>query len=1019
MIGSTVCHYKILQILGSGGMGVVYKAKDLRLGRLVAIKFLPPSLTAVEEEKERFILEAQAASILDHPNICTVYEISETEYGQMYMALAFYEGETLKTRIEKGPVESQEAIRIAIQIAQALAKAHERKIVHRDIKPANIIITPEKVVKILDFGLAKLAASSRITKSHSTLGTVAYMSPEQARGDDVDQRTDLWSLGVVLYEMITGHLPFRGDSDTAMIYRITNEEPVPARSWRPDLDPRLAAILGHGLEKDPAERYQNADELIHDLQIGLQPQAEPNPGSRLLASLKPAAKKHPDARSHWPRLTSAAAFFGLLFLAFMLFRQAGPPRPPAAASSSKVIAIFPFTVSGVAESASVQEGIMDLLFASLNGTSDWRCIDSRMLLDRIGTGRNNAVGLDEAKRIARSLGAGYCLMGSLITSGTHLCCSASLYESDNDNGNPEPITGESKEGNLAALADGLTMQVLTCHARTPAERMSRLGGMTTQSLPALKAYLEAIQRERRGDIGGAYRLFTLAAQIDSTFSLAWFRRCGLDQRWLLNPVQARIDIDKAILYGEKLPIQERRLLWAYQRLVLGENEQAVDLTRLVLAENPDNLSALDLLATRWPLVANLYGRSMLENQEAGRRLLVLDPDAFITWEGLSYAALKRGNRAEIDSFLTRFRQLEYPTSQVWGMEMGRLFLTQDWPQQQALFQRVSLQTLRDRVVGVENGVIFARDIAESVPAARLLVSESEPMQVRAHGYMLLAAIEIGRGRWGRAEAAIDTLAGLLPEYEQVFRGIYRPLYYYLAADAVRNIDSSPVQRWRPHANAARSGGVFDPLLQWQPHTLLPRLGWDFDFAPMGELLPHFRWYHLGLLSHFKGDFSQVSRYRQHLAAESGPPDAASLLRIWGNTLQALAEMEKGREAIALQLLERETPVIRWPVLYSPAYSLAFARFLRAELLHRLGRDEEAVNWYRSLTEFFIHDIPYRAPALLRMAEIYESWGRPEEARQNYEHFLLLWRECDPEFRPMAAAAGVRLNELEQRHLTRR
>lgn len=1019
MIDSTIYHYKILQRLGSGGMGVVYQAEDTRLGRLVAIKFLPPSLATVEEEKGRFILEAQAASILDHPNICTIYEISETEYGQMFMAMAYYDGETLKTCIEKGPIDSQEAIRIAIQIARGLAKAHERAIIHRDIKPANIIITQEKVVKILDFGLAKLAASSRITKSRSTPGTVAYMSPEQMRGDDVDHRADLWSLGVVLYEMVTEHLPFRGDSEAALIYRVTNEAPVPAQKWRPDPDPRLLAILDHALEKDPADRYQNADEMIHDLQICLQPEKQASSDSRLLASRKPARKNRSLAKFHWRQLAIAAALLGILFLAFMFFRRAGPSPLPIATSSDKVIAIFPFTVSGASEMTSLQEGMIDMIFTSLNGADNWSCIDSRMLMSRIKSGKNNGVTLEEAKRIARSFGAGYYLMGSLIASGTQIRCSASLYESGADTDKPESISAESKEGNLGEITDGLTIQILTRYTRRPAERMTRLGGMATQSLPALKAYLEALQLEHRGDVGGAYRLFTLATQIDSTFSLAWFRRSGLDQRWLLNPVQAEIDIDKAVLYGEKLPLQERRLIWAYQNLVRGENNLAYDLAKIVLVEKPDHVIALDLLATRWPLVANLYGRSMLENRDAGKRLLELDPDAVFTLEGLSYAALKRGNPAEIDSILNRFRKLEHLSTQVWGMEMGRLFLMQEWPRQQELFQRAALQTPRDKVIGVENGILFARDLAVAVAAARLLVSESEPLQVRAHGYMLLATIETGRGRWQKAESAIDTLARLIPEYEQVFRSIYRPLYSHLLADSSLSIDSGFIQRWQPTARRVRSGGEFNPLLERQPHTVLPRLGWDFDFAPIGELLPHFRWYYLGLASHFRGDFDQVSGYRQLLAAEAVPPDGASLLRIWENTLQALFEMEKGRETVALHLLERETPVIRWPVLYSPIYSLAFARFLRAELLHHLGRDEEAVNWYRSLTEFFIHDIPYRAPALLRVAEIYDTLGQPEEAVPCYEQFLRLWRECDPEFKPMTAAAGKRLYELKQRHLTRR
>jgi len=217
MIGSTISHYRILEQLGSGGMGVVYKAEDTRLKRIVALKFLPPALTSNPEARQRFVLEAQAASALDHSNICTVHEIGTSDDGQMFIVMACYEGCTLKKKIERGPLDIDLAVDIAIQTSEGLARAHEAGIVHRDIKPANIFITTHNEVKILDFGLAKLAGQTLMTKTGSTMGTAAYMSPEQARGDSVDHRTDIWSLGVVLYEMLTGHRPFESDYEQALI----------------------------------------------------------------------------------------------------------------------------------------------------------------------------------------------------------------------------------------------------------------------------------------------------------------------------------------------------------------------------------------------------------------------------------------------------------------------------------------------------------------------------------------------------------------------------------------------------------------------------------------------------------------------------------------------------------------------------------------------------------------------------------------------------------------------------------
>jgi serine/threonine protein kinase len=273
MIGKQILHYNITEELGRGGMGVVYKAEDTKLERTVALKFLPPELTRDAEAKDRFFHEARAASSLDHPNICTIYEINEVD-GHCFIAMAYVEGRTLKERMREGPSGITEAGDIARQIAEGLGEAHDKGIVHRDIKPGNIMITGKDQVKIMDFGLAKSAGSAKLTKTGTTVGTVHYMSPEQARGTDVDHRTDIWSLGVMLYEMLAGKLPFKGDYEQAVIFSIINDEVEPIGAVRTDIPTGLERVINRALDKNRDSRYQRAEELLEDIRkIGGPPQA--------------------------------------------------------------------------------------------------------------------------------------------------------------------------------------------------------------------------------------------------------------------------------------------------------------------------------------------------------------------------------------------------------------------------------------------------------------------------------------------------------------------------------------------------------------------------------------------------------------------------------------------------------------------------------------------------------------------------------------------------------------------------
>ncbi len=366
MIGKVISHYKILEKLGCGGMGLVYKAEDVRLNRMVALKFLPQNLTRDEESRKRFIHEAKAASALDHPNICTIHEIDQTDDGQIFICMACYEGKSLKEMIvgENGPspLPIASAIDITSQIAQGLAKAHAKGIIHRDIKPANILISEDNQVKIVDFGLAKLAGATMLTKEGTTLGTAAYMSPEQAQGSNVDYRTDIWSLGVVLFEMLTGQLPFKGDYEQAIAYGIVNEEPKPISRSQVQIPPVVPQIVYKCLQKNVDRRYQSAAELLTDLK---------NTRDELFVS----NRNHKPPKASWRQQRTMKKSIGIIGVAFLLFVllllftwgawekwtvvRKIPPQ--------KQLAILPFTtIGGDAYSRVICDGLVETLTSKMS-----------------------------------------------------------------------------------------------------------------------------------------------------------------------------------------------------------------------------------------------------------------------------------------------------------------------------------------------------------------------------------------------------------------------------------------------------------------------------------------------------------------------------------------------------------------------------------------------------------------------------------------------------------------------------
>jgi TolB-like protein/tRNA A-37 threonylcarbamoyl transferase component Bud32/Flp pilus assembly protein TadD len=448
LIGRVVSHYRILEHLGGGGMGVVYKAEDAKLHRVVALKFLAAELTKNASAKERFLHEARAASALDHPNICTIYEVDETLEGQLYLAMAFYDGETLEERIYRGPLPPAEAIGIALQVARGLGRAHETGIIHRDIKPANIIITPRGEAKIVDFGLAKLAGQVGLTRNGSSMGTPTYMSPEQADGKPVDARTDIWSLGVVLYEMVTGKKPFVGEHLQLILQALLHTEPEPPTWIVPTIPKALERVIAGCLKKDPDERYPSCQALIAALAPLLESSQEvtlgPTPALQRAAATAataamaamaapPALSPNPPKAPRRPSLRALAAIgilVGVVLLltagGVLLWRHGWRPAGPAgdtgntgavgtiggtagdngALPDRQRIVVLPFENLGPPEDAYFASGITEEITSRLAAIHGLAVIS-----------RTSALQYERArksvKEIGRELGVDYVLEGSV------------------------------------------------------------------------------------------------------------------------------------------------------------------------------------------------------------------------------------------------------------------------------------------------------------------------------------------------------------------------------------------------------------------------------------------------------------------------------------------------------------------------------------------------------------------------------------------------------------------------------
>ncbi|HEV8538972.1 MAG TPA: protein kinase [Bacteroidota bacterium] len=519
MIGQTISHYKILEKLGEGGMGVVYKAEDLKLKRTVAIKFLPKRLSVHGEERERFALEAQAASSLNHPNICVIHEIDEVN-DETFMVMEYVEGSTLREWIHQKSDQADGYRKLAMkeitdlvsQIAEGLEKAHEKGIVHRDIKSENIMVTGDGRAKIMDFGLAKLRGVSKLTKTGSTIGTVAYMSPEQVEGIETDHRTDIFSFGVVLYEMLTGQLPFRAAHETAMMYEIINVEPKPATEARQSVDGELNRIVMKCLEKNREERYQSMRDVVVDLKRYRRDSSGRSIDRSTVREALPQQQASAGAKSRLPVVVGLVVAISLLgAVAWYIFGSR--------TSAIDSLAVLPFAnVTTDPNAEYLTEGITENITNKLSQLSKLRVIPRSMVAKYKGKEV-------DPRDVGKDLNVSAVLTGKVTQRGDALVIQTELI----DIHNVSQLWGEQYNKSLSDIIivqqDIVQKVAEKLQTQVSGEERKILTAQHAANPEAYQLYLKGHFQSNKRSVEGyrkALEYFEHATSIDPNFALAYY-----------------------------------------------------------------------------------------------------------------------------------------------------------------------------------------------------------------------------------------------------------------------------------------------------------------------------------------------------------------------------------------------------------------------------------------------------------------------------------------------------------------
>jgi len=1007
LIGQTISHYKIIEHLGGGGMGVVYKAQDLTLDRPVALKFLPPSLNTDPDAKERFGHEAQAASALDHPNICNIHEIGETADGQLFIAMACYDGETLKKKIERGPLEIDQAMDIAIQVASGLSRAHEAGIVHRDIKPANIILTAHDEVKILDFGLAKLSGRTLLTKTGTTMGTAAYMSPEQARSEAVDSRTDIWSLGVILYEMLTGKRPFESDYEQALVYSILNEEPKPLRELRTEAPATLEQIVGKALAKNPQERYQSAQQLLSDLRVA---RGVEETGGTIAAA--EAVQKKKRRRYIKQCIISLAAVAVILLALFVIWPIV---QDQLLASNPKTIAVISFeNQTGDKSQDHLRVVLQEAIITSLEQSKYIRVATRQRMADILKQmGKkdveyvDNEIGLE----ICRREGAQLMAVGTFASAGELYRTTLKLVDVNTlETAKTYTTSGKGVESLLEKQIDDLSREVsrgIGVSERRTEETIRPVAEISTASLEAYQLYIRGLEEWDKVHFADARHFLEMAVQKDSLFAIAW--------HWL-GIARALLGDEKAAEDAHKKARSLAGRASEKERYIIARRDSSLRATLLGLP-GLTNLQFLKLCTERFPRekevlewLAGEYANVCNADEAIPllKRALELDPTYGLALCTLAYMYAEKGEWEKSIETFKRYAVVSPGDANVYD-SMGDIYKWRGMYDEAIASYKQALAVKSDWYVSAYN-IMWCNFVKEEYEGALqwadTCAARGTDPGIQAFQMWGRALVAFWQGKLNEAERLLakrETMrikAGQHVDHGLDFLDIWIACERQQFARSRRALDSWAVGYEK--GRSAEYRRIREMFVQMCCGFI------DIKAGRMDSAATR--------LSRMDSIRAQIptsdTTYTARLVISNYQRCSGPLKSEW---LMAAGRIQ---EAVAARLRDHPHDLASGPIWAWAAGLQPIPLFMpvMVDLLPRaylaLGELDSSVAAYERAVDPSINEWPIFPRYHYRLAQVYERKGQNAKAIAEYEKFLKIWGKADPIYRE-PADARARLAKLKR------